>query len=189
MSQESYLRALARYSGDIRTGGLQFDYRTGQCAPVQATRIQSWGAACPTGFCPPENLPEALGRWFAGDRAGCREIPYTVSATATSDTMANVVVTIDRVSKVTMCPTRMLILADGATAQWELVSFQFGNQNQMVGGPVAVEAFSPAAFQVVPMVPDCLKAGTPFNFTLNLLPEAMANTREVYITLIGPTVG
>lgn len=189
MSQESYLRAVARYSGDIRTGGLAFDYRTGQCNTVQPTQPRSWGAACPTGYCPPDRLPEALGRYFAGDRAGCREIPYTVSeGTVTSATLVTTL-TITRTSKVTMCPTRILMASDAGAGLVTLVSMTFGNQNQIVGGPVSIEVFGTQAFQMVPFVPDCLYAGQPFELVFNIAAEAGPPTREVYVTFIGPMVG
>lgn len=188
MSQESFLNTLGRYSGDIRTGGLHFDYRTGQCAPGQPTQLRSWGAACPPGFCPPANLPAALNRFFAGDRSGCRELPYTVSGAVLTVAATPTPLIIQRNSKVTMCPTRVLIASDAALSVVDLVRMQFGNQNQIVGGPVEITAFGPQAFQLVPFVPDCLFAGQPFELEFSLT-EAMANTREVYVTFIGPMVG
>ena len=189
MSQESYLRAVARYSGDIRTGALGFDYRTGQCSPPSPTQPMSWGAACPAGYCPPDKLPESLGRYFAGDRAGCREIPYTVSeSTVTSATLVTTL-TITRTSKVTMCPTRVLIASDAVAGIVTLVSMTFGNQNQVVGGPVEISVFGIQSFQLVPFVPDCLYAGQPFELVFQLAAEAGPPTREVYVTFSGPMVG
>lgn len=192
MSEERYLQTLARYSGDIRTGALAFDYRTGQCSPAQPTQAQSWGSACPPGFCLPDNLPEQLNRYFAGDRNGCREIPWTVKLSATSSATLVVTATVSNVSKVTMCPTRMICVTDGtenAAQQWELTVIQFGNQNQLVGGPVSVFAFNSDAFQVVPMVPDCLRAGLPFTITATLDPETTPTARNLWVTFIGPMIG
>lgn len=189
MSEEQYLSALARYSGDIRTGALGFDYRTGQCTPVQATNLRSWGSACPSGFCPPDGLPAALNRWFAGDRAGCKEIPYCLHFSGTSSATLVVPVTRDLNSKITMCPTRLLAYSDSAPGQWELVKVQFGNQNQIVGGPIALEAFGPIAFQEVPMVPDCIRAGLPISITVNLNPEQTPTARNAWLVFIGPMVG
>lgn len=187
--ETGFLEAVARFSGDIRTGALPFDYRTGQCAPVAATQLRSWGAACPTGFCPPDNLPEALGRYFAGDRSGCREIPYGIRIQATSQVAAVTTVNLERTSKITMCPTRLLTIADGAAGQWLINTIQFGNQNQIVGGPIAQEVFSPFSFQLVPMVPDCIKAGQPFTINVSLGAEAMATARNLWLVFIGPMVG
>ena len=186
-----YLQAVAKYSDAIRTGAVKFDYRTGACGPAAATQPMSWGAACPPGFCTPDNLPASLGRWFSGDRAGCTEKPFTIKLQATSSTTLVVTATESTTSPVTMCPTRLLIVADGAYNQWEIATIQFGNQNQIVGGPAPVGAFAaPMAFaQTVPFVPDCLRAGMPYTVTMNLKPEAMATLRTVYLTFIGPMVG
>jgi hypothetical protein len=190
-SDAGYLQAVAKYSDAIRTGAVKFDYRTGACGPSQPTQPMSWGAACPPGFCTPDNLPASLGRWFSGDRAGCTEKPYTIKLTATSDVALVVTATVTTTSKVTMCPTRLLIVTDAAYNQWEIQTLQFGNQNQIVGGPAPVGSFgSPTAFQqTVPFVPDCLRAGMPYTITMNLKPEAMATLRTVYLTFIGPMVG
>lgn len=186
MSEEQYLRALAKYSHEIRTGVLPFDYRTGQCGPVQATQLRSWGAACPPGYCAPDRLPEALNRWFAGDRSGCRELPYTVKLSGTGHASTDVPVTVTQTSKVTICPTRIIAWTD--TPEVELTSIVFGNQNQLVGGPVLVRAFDPQAFQDVPIVPDCIRAGQPFSVGVNIL---AGNTTEVntWLVFIGPAVG
>jgi len=187
MSEESYLRALARYDGDIKRGNIAFDYRTGQCGPVQATQLRSWGAACPTGFCAPDNLPAALGRWFAGDRAGCRELPVTVRLTGLRDVAVPLVVTNNGVAPVTMCPTRIIAYAE-AGSTWDINVMRFGNQNQLVGGPVPSVAFDSGVFASVPLVPDCLRAGQPVQFQATLGIGAAA-TFSLWITLIGPMVG
>lgn len=189
MSEEQYLKTLARYSQDIRTGALEFNYRTGACGPAPATQTKSWGSACPPGVCLPDNLPAALNRYFAGDRAGCKELPYCLHFSGTSSANAVVPVTRDVTSKITMCPTRMIGYTDSAPGQWEIAKIEFGNQNQIVGDPVAVEAFAPIAFQVVPMVPDCLRAGLPFSITLNLQPEQAPTLRNAWLVFIGPMVG
>ncbi len=190
MSQESYLKAMARYSADIRTGAIMVDYRTGQCSPAQATVPRSWGSACPPGFCPPDGLPEALGRWFAGDRSGCRELPYTIHIPVTGSATLDVASTVERNSKVTMCPTRMMVTTNYGTASgpFEITRIQFGNQNQIVGGPLPAGMFDPGAFQVVPFVPDCLRAGLPFSISVNLLAGA-AVASDIWLTFIGPAVG
>lgn len=188
MSEDKFLQTLARYSGDIRTGAIAFDYRTGQCAPGMQTVPMSWGSACPPGYCPPDNLPERLGRWFAGDRSGCKELPYGINIAQLSDVALDTPVTFTTTSKVTMCPTRMIIGAD-TTDQWLLNTITFGNQNQLIGGPVRVEVFGIQAFQTVPMVPDCLRAGQPFELTFTLRAEAVPAVREVHVVFIGPTVG
>lgn len=191
MSEVAYLRHIARYSDVIRTGGVAFNPRTGQCGPVQATQVRSWGAACPPGYCPPDGLPEALNRYFAGDRAGCREIPWTVQFDGTEQAAAQTVVTVTGTSKVTMCPTRMLATQDGvAGANWFIRSIEFGNQNQILGGvDVPIVAFARDAFQVVPMVPDCLKAGQPFEITVMLDQDATPVARSMWLTFIGPMIG
>lgn len=189
MSEIQYLKALARYSDDIRTGAIAFDYRTGQCGPPQATMVKSWGSACPPGYCPPDHLPEALGRWFAGDRAGCKEAPYTVKLSGTTGA-AVTTVTVSRNAEITMCPTRLLAWTNNASLGAVLITkVQFGSQNQLIGGPVPVEAFDPQAFQVVPMVPDCLKAGLPFTVTITLGIDVGAVDVDTWLTFIGPMVG
>lgn len=192
MSEESYLRTLARFHHDVRTGAINFDYRTGACGPGPQALVRSWGAACPPGgICTPDSLPAALNRYFAGDRNGCREIPYSFKAPATtSSTTVNVAVQLAGTFKVTMCPTRLLVIADGAHNQWEISSLKFGNQNEIVGGPVGANVFDPRNFnQTVPMVPDCMRAGQPYEFNLILKPEAMATARNIYLVFIGPMVG
>lgn len=186
MSQESFLRAVARYDSPIKTGGLAFDYRTGQCSPPQATQARSWGAACPSGYCPPENLPAALNRYFAGDRAGCREAPYTVRLDGTEDAALDVVVTEERNSPITMCPTRIIM---HATGDWLINQIRFGNQNQLIGGPVPWEAFGTDTFAAVPIVPDCMAAGQPIRIQATLLPDGGAAARSLWVVFLGPMVG
>lgn len=191
MSQESFLAAVARHSDLIRTGAVQFDYRTGQCGPVRATQARSWGAACPPGYCPPANLPDALGRFFAGDRSGCKEAPYTIALSGTRAAADPVSVTVSRTSPITMCPTRLVAWQtdDTPPAGWLIDTIQFGAQNQLIGGPVPAEAFDRQAFQMVPFVPDCLRAGMPYTITATILPEAAVGDQTLYLTFIGPMVG
>lgn len=189
MSEEKFLKNVAKYSHEIRTGALNFNYRTGQCGPVQATQLRSWGAACPPGYCPPNQLPEALGRYFAGDRTGCREIPYVKKIAVTAG-IAAIDSTVEEVSKVTMCPTRLIIQTDFfPSPSVSLVSFKIGNQNQLVGGPVLVSAFDRKAYQDVPIVPDCIRAGQPFSFTIRVGVALEPATVSTYIMLIGPAIG
>jgi hypothetical protein len=190
MSQESYLRAIARFSNDIKTGAIDFNYRTGECGPGPATQLQSWGSACPPGLCLPEDLPPRLNNWFAGDRSGCRELPYTIHIPVLGSATLDVASTVERNSKVTMCPTRMMVTTNYGVASgpFEITKIQFGNQNQIVGGPLPAGMFDPGAFQVVPFVPECLKAGLPFSIGVNLLAGA-AVTSDIWITFIGPAIG
>lgn len=191
MSELSFLANVGRYHDVIRTGQVNFDYRTGQCGPAQATQTKSWGAACPTGWCPPDNLPAALNRYFAGDRAGCRELPLTIALTGTRDAAADVPVTVSRTSLVTMCPTRLLAISTTAAVppEWLINVVQFGNQNQIVGGPIPYQVFGRQAFQMVPFVPDCLRAGMPFTITATLLPDAAVGDHTLSLVFIGPMVG
>lgn len=188
MSEESYLRALSRYDGDIRTGNLPFNYRTGQCGPVAATQLNSWGPGCPPGFCPPDKMPEALNRWFAGDRAGCRELPYTIVLAGVGDAALDVAVVREVVSKVTMCPTRMMLRIRVGTSTWLINEIQFGNQNQIIGGPFPSNAFGPVTFQTIPFVPDCLRAGQPFTLRATIR-GGVAAAAELAVVFIGPAVG
>lgn len=185
-----YLETLARYSHDIRTGNLHFDYRTGQCAPMGATNLVSWGPGCPPGWCPPDKLPEQLGRYFAGERNSCKELPISFANTTTAAAAASTAVTITGTSRVTFCPTRLIVdTIQASRGQWQIDSIQFGNQNQIVGGPVYAEAFAPGAFQVVPMVPDCLRAGQPYTINLTLGLDAGTADASIWLVFIGPMVG
>lgn len=181
------LSAIARHIDLIRTGALsgpQLDQlvRTGQCGPPRATQLKSWGSACPPGFCLPDNLPEALGRYFAGEREGCRELPWSLLFEAE----ATGVVTISDTALVTMCPTRLIAIASGGT--WSINTIQFGTQNQLVGGPAPAEAFAPDAYQLVPMVPDCLRAGQPYTVTVERT-DAGGEPESLNLVWMGPAVG
>jgi hypothetical protein len=190
MSLET-LQAVARHSDLIRTGKLspaQLSQlvRTGACGAPQATQLQSWGSACPTGFCPPEGLPAALNRYFAGDRTGCRELPFGIVFTAAA---AGVVTVADN-SPVTACPTRLIAVPhkDGGLANWTINVIQFGIRNQLVGGPAPALAFAPDAIQLVPMVPDCLRAGQPYTITVERT-DADIGADSLTLIFIGPVVG
>ena len=187
MSEESYLRALARFDGDIKRGNIAFDYKTGQCGPVQATQLRSWGAACPSGFCTPDGLPEALGRWFAGDRAGCREIPYTIELSGLRDAAVPLLVVLAGTAPVTMCPTRIIAHAETGST-WNINVIRFGAQNQIVGAPIPSTAFATGTFAAVPIVPDCFKAGQPFEMQATLGIGGAA-TFHLWLTFLGPMVG
>ena len=187
MNDMQYLRTLARYDRDIKEGNIAFNYRTGECTAVPGAVLKSWGPGCPTGGCQAKDLPAALNRYFAGDRAGCKEMPYNFNFTSTRG-VTDEDVTVEVTSKVTMCPTRVLGIADLAD-EWLVKSIQFGNQNELVGDPFPIEALDPGAFQPVPLVPDCIEAGTPITITLTRLGSAGEGTAHASITFIGPMVG
>jgi hypothetical protein len=187
MSEQSFLQNIARHHADIKSGALAFDYRTGACSPVQATQTRSWGAGCPSGFCPPADLPLSLGRWFAGDRSGCSEKPFTVRLTATSDAALDIAATVNVNASVTMCPTR-IIMAN--TGNWQVDLLTFGNQNQMVGGPAPSSAFGAGVFAAVPLVPDCIRAGLPITINATLMRDGVGgNVRSLWVVFLGPMVG
>lgn len=186
MSGEQFLRALARFDSDIKRGAIAFDYKTGACAPVQATQVRSWGAACPSGYCPPEDLPAALNRWFAGDRAGCRELPYTVRLDSDGDPADPVAVTQSFNALVTMCPTRIITYSAGS---WLINQIRIGNQNQLVGGPVPAEAFATDVFASVPIVPDCMRSGQPVTIDATILPGGENPGGSLWVVFLGPMVG
>lgn len=187
MSQESFLRSVARYSDAIKSGAVAFDYRTGACSPGPATQTRSWGAACPSGYCPPSELPAALGRFFAGDRAGCSEKPFTIRLDGTTDAALDVSVVDSRNASVTMCPTRIIMWATG---NWLVNQIRFGNENQIVGGPVPWQAFGPGVFAAVPIVPDCMYAGLPMTIDTDLQADGVGgNARSLFVCFLGPMVG
>ncbi len=156
----------------------------GGCGPVQATQLQSWGAGCPPGDCTAEELARNLNRSYAGERYGCRELPYTLVGVAD----ATGLVVISENSKVTICPTRVIISLDDEVAvpnDAVMTSFEIGNQNQIVGDPIPVLQLSSFAYQAIPFVTDCMRAGLPFSMGL----EGFAEDTRVFVTLIGPAIG
>src|SRR5262245_64582675 len=98
------MRSVPRTGQAINNNMMGRSTNGGNCAPVAPTRPMSWGAACPTGNCTSENLASSLNRQFAGDRYPCRELPYTLQLTA-----AGGVVSFEANSKVTICPTRVIV--------------------------------------------------------------------------------
>ena len=171
----------AAMNGGARTGQTA---RTGACGPVQATQVQSWGAACPTGDCTAQDLAANLNRSFAGERYGCRELPYTLVGTAD----ATGLVVIDTNSQVTMCPTRVIVSLDDEVVvpnDAVMTSFQIGAQNQIIGDPIPVLQLSSFSYQAIPFVTDCIRAGLPFSIGL----EGFAEDTRVFVTLIGPAIG
>src|SRR3990172_11025975 len=107
----------------------------GPCGGLPPAAPHSWGAACPTGTCTSESLAASLNRAFAGEKYGCRELPYWILGTAT----AGGVVTIAQNSLVTICPTRVMFVEGdgGATPADAIMSvFEIQNQNQIVGDPI-----------------------------------------------------
>lgn len=156
----------------------------GGCAPTPPTQPQSWGAACPPGFCTGDQLAQNLNRSFAGERYGCRELPYTVTGTA--DAQGDL--TISQNSTVTMCPTRVMVMGDDGVvipADASLTVFEIGNQNQILGDPIPVSHLSPFSYQIIPFVTDCIKAGIPFTITIS----GWGADEVAYVTLIGPAIG
>lgn len=154
----------------------------GGCGPVGATQPQSWGAACPTGQCTAEMLATNLGRAFAGERYPCREIPYWTRVTANVAGVA----TFDGNSRVTICPTRVIVHPNQAAAIGVLLSrFEVGNQNEVVGDPIPVGFLQTPSYVVIPFVTDCIKAGMPFGFTI----IGAANGDVFDFGIIGPAIG
>lgn len=155
----------------------------GGCAPL-ATQPQSWGAACPPGYCTADELARNLNRSFAGERYPCRELPYTLVAVADAGGVA----TFKENSRVTMCPTRVILSLDDEVAVPNdalLTSFEIGNQNQIIGDPLQILQFNPFSYAAIPFVTDCIKAGLPFSATIT----GLTADNVAYLTLIGPTIG
>ena len=168
-------------NGTPRTNGGQ--HRTGQsppCGGLPPAQTQSWGAACPTGYCTSENLAASLNRQFAGDRYPCREIPYWISGEVEAGETS---ITLTQNSKVTTCPTRVVVMTPDQTGA--LSVFEVGNQNQSVGDPIPIALLGPDSYGIIPFVTDCIKAGLPFKVTLTNLAAGDA----VYVGLFGPTIG
>lgn len=152
------------------------------CGPAMPTQPQSWGAACPTGNCTAENLAANLNRAFAGERYGCREIPYWIELTADAAGEA----AFDDNSRVTICPTRVIIAPrQAATVAVRLSRFEVGNQNQVVGDPMPVVFLNPQSYVIIPFVTDCIKAGMPFGITI----IGAAEDDIFDFGIIGPAIG
>lgn len=160
------------------------DTRTGACGPPQAPSLRSWGAGCPPGNCTSEDLATNLNRQFAGERYGCRELTYWIKMTIAADGTAS----FSDNAKVTICPTRVILMAPGVLTPTVLLSeFTIGNQNQMVGDPIPFQLLDVTSYQAIPFVTDCIKAGLPFAVKLS---GAAANSGvQVYFGIIGPAVG
>lgn len=156
------------------------------CGTLPPATPMSWGAACPPGQCSSEDLAANLNRAFAGERYGCRELPYWLSATVD----ANGVATFEQNSTVTICPTRVMFAAGGPdplafAATAVLAEFTMGNQNQVVGDPLPLALIATNSYQSIPFVTDCLKAGLPFKIRL----EGLTVGDVVYFGILGPAVG
>lgn len=153
----------------------------GGCGPVAPTQPQSWGAACPTGHCTAEMLATNLGRAFAGERYPCREIPYWTRLVADAGGVAE----FDDNSRVTICPTRVIVQSQDTTLAIQLSRFEVGNQNQVVGDPMPIFFLGPASYVIIPFVTDCIKAGMPFGITI-----IGATEDDVFdFGIIGPAIG
>ena len=167
-------------------GGVGMSTRSGNggCGPLPPATPMSWGAACPSGSCTSDGLAASLNRQFAGDRYGCRELAYWLSGTAD----AAGVVTLAQNSMITICPTRIVFVeaaGAGIGALAMLSVFEIQNQNQIVGAPLPLAMISIGAYQTIPFVTDCLKAGIPFRIVMT----GLVNTRVYTIGLIGPAIG
>lgn len=153
------------------------------CGPAPATQPMSWGAACPTGNCTADTLAANLNRAFAGERYPCREIPYWIEMTGVAGGTA----TFDGNSKVTICPTRVIVHPrDGSQAVGvQLSRFEIGNQNQVVGDPIPIQFLDYNSYVIIPFVTDCIKAGMPFGITI-----IGTTTDDIYdFGIIGPAIG
>lgn len=157
---------------------------TGPCAGPPMAQPQSWGAACPTGDCSSEDLARNLGRAFAGQRYGCRELGYWLEGTAT----AGGVVTISQNALVTICPTRVLVVPQNTAtvpAGAVMTVFEMGSQNQIQGDPLPLDILLLDSYATIPFVTDCLKAGLPFRIVMTGLTAAAVYS----VGLIGPASG
>lgn len=155
------------------------------CGPMAPTQPQSWGAACPPGMCDPTTLAASLGRSFAGERYGCRELTYWLTADfdASGETGFNVN------SSITICPTRVVavVLDPAGTVVEEgvLETFTVGAQNQIYGDPLPLATIAPWSYSVIPFVTDCIRAGGPFGASFS----GGTQGNNVYFGLIGPAIG
>lgn len=156
------------------------------CGPMAPAQPQSWGAACPPGFCTSETLAANLGRQYAGERYPCRELTYWVELVPDAGGDA----TVSFNARVTICPTRVIALSFAAGVQvlaggGELSVFEVGNQNQIVGDPIPLDLLAPDSYVIIPFVTDCIKAGMPVSFTVQGAPA----DGLVLLGLVGPAIG
>lgn len=178
---------LAKKMRDIRTGQYMGPSPVGlggagPCVAPPPAQPMSWGAACPSGMCSAEDLAQSLNRAFAGQRYGCRELPYWLRGVADADGVA----TIEGNALVTICPTRVIIVPEaGVSLAAEFSVFEMGNQNQIVGDPIPIGILGPNAYQTIPFVTDCMRAGLPYRLQFTGLTEADV----LYVGLIGPAIG
>lgn len=155
----------------------------GPCGPSAPTQPMSWGAGCPDGSCSADQLASNLNRAFAGERYPCRELTYWNRLIVD----ANGEATFNDNSKVTICPTRVIILAPGVVTPIIFLSeFEIGNQNQIVGDPIPFPILDVASYQAIPFVTDCIKAGMPFEVKLT---GTAAEDTVVFFGIIGPAIG
>lgn len=179
-------KIIEKVNSRVRTSGGKPAIRTGQsppCGPALPAQPQSWGAACPTGHCTADQLAANLNRAFAGERYPCREIPYWIPLTADAGGVAS----FDDNSRVTICPTRVIIAPrDGsALLAVQLSRFEIGNQNQVVGDPIPIPFLSQNSYVIIPFVTDCIKAGMPFGITI----IGAAEDDVFDFGIIGPAIG
>lgn len=158
--------------------------RTGQCGPMPPAVPQSWGAACPSGTCTSADLAASLNRAFAGEKMGCKEIPYILRGTST----AGGALTLAQNALITICPTRIMVDVDDGILILTgslLTAFTIGAQNQILGDPIPTGILNSNSYAIIPFVTDCIKAGTPFSLSFT----GMGATQAVTVTLIGPAIG
>lgn len=151
----------------------------GACGTAPGGNV-SWGSGCPSGYCLPADLPASLGRVFAGEARGCREIPLSFYGTVD----ANGDLVFDGNAPITICPTRLIIVSDGDPLF--LSSIKFGNEPQMIGNePIYSTVFAQNAWGAIPFVMNCLKAGLPYNITLS----SGTPDDNITVVLLGPAIG
>lgn len=154
----------------------------GGCGPVAPTVPQSYGAACPPGGCTADSLAAALNRSFAGEKYPCRELTYWIPLVASAGGVA----TFAGNSKVTICPTRVIVYSVAVpTSAMFLSAFEIGNQSQIVGDGVPIGMLVPNSWAIIPFVTDCIKSGLPFSFTI----QGLGAAAVLYFGIIGPTIG
>lgn len=176
------LQSVARHNGPLA--------RTGACGPTPANVVGSWGGACPVGNCRPDDLPAELGRYFAGDRGDCKEMPYAFQFVGQASGTA---VVVNTTSILTMCPTRLVAVERGTAAvdetNWVINSIVFGNQNQIVNNDIIASAFRTTAKQSVPLAPACLMGGTPVTITCTPTVVTAPGDTNLFLVFFGPAIG